>query len=180
MRRAWTLLLLPTAIAFADEPNVRALQRAAERAAEVHPDRVRSWERRVRVAALAPSLTVRVGRGGTEVRAETSLDGSERYTINQGDAWRFEVGATWQLDRLVFDREELRLGRESQRLAARRELLLTEVAQLYFERKRLILAFRTHPPADEAARAEASLRIDELTAILDGLTDGALSAGKGE
>ncbi len=157
------------------EPTVRELQQAAARAAEVHPERVRSWERRIRLAALAPQLTLRAGRGGTELRASTAVDGGARFTVDEGDAWRFEAAATWSLDRLVFDREELRLGRESQRIAARRERLLTEVAEVYFQRRRLQLRLAAAPPADPTERAEAELRIDELGAILDGLTDGALS-----
>ena len=53
------------------------------------------------------------------------------------DDWRFDVEATWQLDRLVFDRNELRASREAQRLAGHREELLTRVAQLYYARRRL-------------------------------------------
>jgi hypothetical protein len=47
------------------------------------------------------------------------------------------------------------------------------VAQLYFQRRRLQLEALAHPDDPEAA--ERKLAVDELTAILDGLTDGALS-----
>jgi hypothetical protein len=161
---------------FDGEPTVRELQRAAERHAEVHPERVRAWMRRIRLAGLAPSLTVRVGRGGTALEATSALDGSARLTVDNGENWRFETAATWSLDRLVFDKEELRLARESQRLAARREKLLTEVAHLYFDRRRLQIAAAAAPPEE---RAEANLQIDELTAILDGLSGGALSRTHG-
>src|SRR5206468_322216 len=114
---------------------------------------VRSWQRRLRWAALAPTLSLRVGRGGTELHATTDLDGSSILRVNQGDTWRFEASATWSLDKLVFDRDELRLGRESQRLAARREKLASEVAELYFERKRLRLRLAALAPGDPA-RAE--------------------------
>jgi hypothetical protein len=104
MRAALAGILL-AALPAAAEPSVRDLQRAAARAAEVHPERVRSWLRRVRLAAIAPSLSVRVGRGASDVRATTALDGSERFTVDAGDTWRLDATATWQLDRLVFDRE---------------------------------------------------------------------------
>lgn len=145
------------------EPPVRTLQRAAVRLAEASPERARSWLARVNRAALLPTLRARVGRGvfGLQLGSPSS------------DSWRFEIESTWQLDRLVFDRNELGLGRETARLAARRELIETEVAQLYFQRRRLQLDAIARPDDPEAA--ERVLAIDELTAILDGLTDGALT-----
>jgi hypothetical protein len=136
----------------------------------VHPERVRSWLRRVRTAAALPSLKLRAGHGayGYVYRAESLADPAPTT-----ESWRVEVEVGWSLDRLVFDRDEIGLARESQRLAARRELLATEVAQLYFARRRLQL----DTPQDPAAARERQLSIDELTAVLDGLTDGALSKG---
>jgi hypothetical protein len=154
------------------EPSVRQLQRAAARVADVNPDRVRSWLRRASKAALLPSLRVTMGRGYGELVRDTT--GEPIYTSN--DNWRFEMQATWQLDRLVFDRNELRVSREAQRVGARREELLTRVAQLYFARRRLQLEEAAQP--DGPGAAERTLDIEELTAVLDGLTDGALSAGR--
>src|SRR4051794_18084827 len=92
----FTALLFPLSALAQDarqpprEPSVRELQRAAARYAEVHPERVRSWQRRIRVAALAPSLTLRVGRGTSDLRVATAIDGTERFTLDSGDAWRLD------------------------------------------------------------------------------------------
>ncbi len=164
--------------AFAREPTVGALQRAAARVAEVEPARVRSWLRRVNRAALLPALKIGVGRGMAGVQLTHGLDGIDRYAITASDTWRFDVEATWQLDRLVFDRNEVGLSRESQRLAARREELLVEVAKLYFARRRLhVEALADRDPA-AADAIERRLQIDELTAVLDGLTGGALTGAQ--
>jgi hypothetical protein len=157
---------------FAGEPSVRALQRAAARVAEVNPERVQSWLRRVRKAALMPTLRVRAGRGN-ELWA---TDSSGRLEMTAADTWRFDVDASWQLDRLVFDRNELRTSREAQRLAGRREELLVRVTQLYYERRRLQVDALQTPEAPNAV--DRAIEIAELTAVLDGLTDGALSRGK--
>jgi len=156
------------------EPTVRALQRAAARRADVEPERVRSWLARVRRAALLPSLRVRVGRGLAGVQLTHGLDGIDRYALTASDSWRFEIETGWQLDRLVFDRNEIGLARESQRIALRREQLEVEVARLYFARKRALLEIARASPDDPAA-ADRRLEVDELTAVLDGLTGGALS-----
>ncbi len=157
--------------AFAREPSVAVLQRAAARLAELHPARVRSWLSRVRKAAILPVLKLRAGHGTYGV---TLASGTSYVPANE--TWRLEAEATWSLDRLVFDRNELGLSRESQRLAARREQLLTEVAQLYYARRRLQVEAVT-TPGSEADALDRQLGIDELTAVLDGLTDGALSKG---
>jgi hypothetical protein len=166
------LLCAPASALRAEEPTVRELQQIAAHRAEVDPERARSWLSRVRRAPLLPALRVRVGRGLAGVQLTHGLDGIDRYALTASDSWRFEIEAGWQLDRLVFDRLEIGLSRESQRLALRREQIELEVAHLYFARKRLLL---------EAARAgdasaELALEIEELTALLDGLTGGALTA----
>jgi hypothetical protein len=157
---------------FASEPTVRQLQQAATRVAELHPERVRSWMHRAGKAALMPSLRVRIGRG----LGELSRDSNDRYYYTTSNDWRFDIETTWSLDRLVFERNELRASREAQRVAARREQLLTRVARLYYARRRLQVDALLSP--DSPTAVERALEIDELTAELDGLTDGALSAGK--
>ena len=159
---------------FSDEPSVRELQRAAARLAEVHPELVRSWLRRAGKAALLPTMRVRVGRGLIELTRDTATTTMPLYT-NTND-WTVEFEATWSLDRLVFDRNELRASREAQRVASHREELLTRVAQLYYARRRMQVDALLQP--DAPAAVDRALEIEELTAVLDGLTDNALTRGK--
>jgi hypothetical protein len=177
---ATTLLLAPAAHAadlsvldrFAGEPSVRALQHAAAQLAAVNPQLVRSWLRRAGKAAILPTLRVRVGRGLGELTRDSVT--TSVYTMTND--WRVEVEASWALDRLVFDRNELRAGREAQRAAGHREELLTRVAQLYYARRRLQVDAVLQPDAPGAV--DRAIEIDELTAVLDGLTDNALTRGK--
>jgi outer membrane protein TolC len=162
----------PVTARFASEPSVRELQQVAARVAEVAPERVRSWLRRASRAALLPELRATVGRG----YGELTKDATGQPIFTTSDSWRFEVQATWQLDRLIFDRNELRVSREAQRVGARREELLTRIAQLYFARRRLQLDEALQP--DAPGNLERALEIEELTAVLDGLTDGAMSRGR--
>ena len=155
---------------FAGEPSVGELQRAAVEEAEVQPERVAALLSRVRKAALAPSLHFTVGRGTHVLGASATT-----IAVTSADSWYASASVGWSLDKLVLHPEELRLTRESQRLAARREHLGTEVAHLYFQRRRMQVELALRPPADPVSRAEERLRIDELGAILDGLTGGALT-----
>jgi hypothetical protein len=157
--------------AVAGEPSVRELQQIAVRVAELHPGRAASLLRRAGNAAWLPSLHFRVGRGSGDL----TRDSNDRYYLTTTNSWHFDFEASWALDRLVFDRNELRVSREGQRLAARREQIQTRVAQLYFARRRLQLDALAQP--DSATANERALEIEELTALLDGLTDGALTGG---
>jgi hypothetical protein len=163
--------------AFAGEPGVAELQRAAVRLAGLEPERSQSWTRRARVAAVLPVVRARAGRG-VGVAVTRGLDGLDRLTTADSDSWRFELEASWSLDRLIFNPEEARVGHEVQRVAARREQLLTEIARLYYARRRLQAAERLDPDARPEAALDRALAIEELTATLDGLTGGALTRGR--
>ncbi len=179
----WCLLVIAL-VAFssgsleAKEPSVRELQLAAERLAEAQPERIRSWLKRVNKAALLPSFKVRVGRGLTDMEALRLSSTVSEPTSSISDYWRFDFELGWSLDRLLFDRNELRIGREAQRTALLRQQLMTEVAELYFARRRLQLGLEHDPEANSEARQERELQIAELTAVLDGLTGGMLSVSK--
>jgi len=157
---------------FRNEPSVRDLQCAAARLAAVHPELVRSWLRRAGKAALLPTMRVRVGRGLVELTRDTVT--APLYSMTTD--WTVDVEASWSLDRLIFDRNELRASREAQRLAGHREELLTRVAQLYYARRRLQVDAVLQP--DAPAAVDRAHEIEELTAVLDGLTDNALTRGK--
>ena len=157
---------------FKDEPSVRDLQCAAAHVAEVHPELVRSWLRRAGKAAILPTARVRVGRGLVELTRDSVT--SPIYSMTTD--WTIEVEATWSLDRLVFDRNEIRASWQADRLARHREELLTRVAQLYYARRRLQVDAVLQP--DAPAAVDRGLEIEELTAVLDGLTDNALTRGK--
>jgi hypothetical protein len=117
-------------------------------------------------------VKTRIGRG----LGELTRDSNDRLVMTTTDNWRVEVEATWSLDRLVFDRNELRASREGQRLSSHREELLTRVAELYYARRRLQVDAALSPDASGAV--DRALEIEELTAVLDGLTGGALTKGK--
>jgi hypothetical protein len=162
---------------FACEPSVRSLQRAAAAVALVETERAQAALRRLRGSALLPTVRVRATRGQLGLTVSRGVDGLDAVSPTISDSWRIEVEGTFALDRLLFDRSEVGLAREHQRLAARREALATEIAQLYYARRRLQVATLLQPDANPVDAAERALAIDELTAVLDGLTGDALTRG---
>src|SRR5690606_1197158 len=84
------------------------------------------------------------------------------------------VGATltFELDRLVFAPEEVRLLSVERWLASDRRKLLHDVVRLYFQRKRLL----REQAAARVADPELVDSLREVEALLDALTAGAFSA----
>ena len=83
--------------------------------------------------------------------------------------------ARWDLDRLVFNPDELRVAAEAIDVVELRQTVIDQVTRLYFERRRQqVLLLRA--AGDLENRLGLELRIEELTASLDGLTGGWFSA----
>ena len=57
--------------------------------------------------------------------------------------------------------------------------VVDEVTRLYFERRRLQVELLTRPPAEPQPALDKALRVQELTALIDGLTDGYFSQQTG-
>ncbi|MFZ9890181.1 MAG: hypothetical protein ACO3JL_22005, partial [Myxococcota bacterium] len=95
----------------------------------------------------------------------------------RGITWQIFALATWSLDDIVFNRAEVLAARQLPMLIDARRRLLREVQTLYSTRRRLAaelaVASETSPPL----LAQKLLRLEEVSARLDGLTGG--DAGDG-
>jgi len=161
---------------FADEPSVRDVQIAAIEYYNVSPDTIKSLRSRARKKALMPGLSV----GGTAYKQSSALAVDDIIYRQVGIA-RFEdqngvyVGGTatlsWNLDKLVFNAEEL----DVMSLIGIQDGIQREVTTLYYVRRRLQIEQLLNPPTTVAARIAAELRLEELTGLLDAYTGGAFS-----
>ncbi len=154
------------------EPSIRAVQEAAARYAQIDGARIDSWRITPNLGALAPELSAEYRRNvendqtiGAQSSGNvdyTSLDDDDRYTFK----------AKWELDRLIFNPDELRVSAEVTSLAKLRENVVDQVTKLYFERRRLQVELDTAAPSELGTRLKKELRLQELTAALDGMTGG--------
>ncbi|AKF03303.1 hypothetical protein [Sandaracinus amylolyticus] len=156
---------------YRDEPSVDALVRAVLDAPALDPRRARDAADRARLAGLLPQTRADVRRGQTlDLSALQSTTG-ERSVWSSDDSLSFSGSVTFQLDRLLFAREETSLMRELRHLEERRLEIATQVVHLYFERRRLQLERDLAGTTDVAIE----LRIIEAEALLDVFTSGAFS-----
>jgi hypothetical protein len=156
-------------------PTVEAAIGAALRVAGHDPGRGKSWQRRLGWSGLLPKLTARMSQSQSEGELlDLRADTPSRLGLSGYLSLRWEVRATWDLSRLLFDARELQVSSRSSGLARERAALVERVVQLYFERVRLLLMAGTPEPAPQAA-LERQIALQRVTALLDAMTGGLLS-----
>lgn len=158
-------------------PTVEEVQREALRAAALDPSETRRLVARVRWAGVLPRVEATVDRGlSRDEDLDRTFQEMDELSLATDQDLDFRVVARWDLDRLIYDSDELRARREIlYRGQRRRELLLT-VTRLYYEL--LLLRAQREVAGDEASdedQLEREVRIAELTSMLDGLTGGLIS-----
>jgi hypothetical protein len=151
----------------AQGPSVGELVRMAKRAAShIDPARIKGLVRRARLAGLSPTLKVGVDRGLKQDLSSSTSSDAERLAAAVGDDFSIDASLTFDLSRLVFAPEEVRLLSVERWLAGDQRKLVEEAIRLYFQRRKLLLEHQA------SADPELDLAISELNALLDALTDG--------
>ncbi|MDP3940442.1 MAG: hypothetical protein Q8R92_20190 [Deltaproteobacteria bacterium] len=191
---AETGFLPPGRIAFLPEPDIASVRREALRAASLEPDRIRRNFRGVRYRALLPDLEISLRRRSFLAREQNQDQSFSTGAIhnlfdNSLDRDRerdYVVAAEWDLGSLLFNPDELDVSEEARRVLTLRDDVLDEVNQIYFERRRSLLALNRLAAgrgADGGEQAggefeELLIKIEELTARLDAWTEGFFSREK--
>ena len=152
-------------------PSLADLQRSALVRAQIDLRSAARWVRRARRAAAAPTLSLqydhRLDRGWS---LDQEVGHADSLRDDAGEQGLIRAKATWELDRLIFNPDELRAARAAMDVAELRERVLVEVTRLYFERERLLLEQLLSPPATVALAIDAALRLREIEGLLAGLT----------
>lgn len=160
---------------FVHEPTIGQVQTKAIQYAEVQPEKIQRWRRQAYLKALLPSFNIDYDRdqdtylnaiGSTTTRAFDRI-------IHASDPSRsFGLSVSWDLGDLVWNDDQTSIDTRSKLMVQLRDDILDEATRNFFERRRLQLELMTDPPDDPRAQLEKELRIQELTAMLDGLTGG--------
>jgi hypothetical protein len=164
------------------EPSVREVQRAALKFYKLEPERINRMAVATRAKALVPeiegSIDNSIGHTFTNTRdglfSQQSLvaidpnnpDGFKERVQTNTDNLLWRVRAVWNLDRLIFNSEEL----DVKSLNSLEENLVREVTTLYFSRQRLIANLILSGPEEDEEIFYELLRLDEMTATIDALT----------
>jgi len=161
--------------ALEQEPSIQEVHKAALRFYHAEPETIDSLRTRATYKSLLPDLNLSYRQGNNGVfinkydylQGDPSMDSQIGQDLSRGDVYEWQVSGSWSLSRLVFNPEVLDVAS----LAALQEGVLKEVTRLYYTRRRLQIDFIISNPTDPGTRLSKQIRIDQLTATLDALTN---------
>ena len=157
------------------EPNIQEVHKAALKFYHAQPSTISSMRTRAQFKSLLPDVHVRyrVSNNGVDINKYDYIQGIEtdRFLVGAdnslGDVSELQIAGSWSLSRLLFNPEVLDVSS----LAALQEGILKEVTRLYYTRRRLQIDLILSNPRDPGTRMSKELRIEQLTATLDALTN---------
>lgn len=117
---------------FCKSSIVAALAQAAIKHARLN-SRPGRWRRRIAWRALLPRLSAGLSRT-TGAGDHQDINAAQQISVdlNYRVALRWEIRATWDLTKVIFDADELRAAKLQHVLAERRRRLGAQVVALYF------------------------------------------------
>jgi NifB/MoaA-like Fe-S oxidoreductase len=87
----------------------------------------------------------------------------------------WDAGVDWDLGNVIYSSDQTSIDSREKLMVELRNDLLSEATRIYYERRRLQIDLVFMPPVSEQEHLENLLRVDELTALLDGMTNGFFS-----
>ncbi len=172
--------------AFEHEPSIQEVHQQALEYRRFDADRPDRWTRRSRLSNLLPTLqgtTNWLSQQDRQDRFRENIDADDDGLYSRNNAqhlWRddlryrsiYSARATFHLSRLIYSGDEIAIQRELRQRWQMHDHLLSEVTELYFERRRLQLLLHLQPPTELDERLDHYLRLQALSAQLDAITGG--------
>lgn len=167
------------AVYYHDEPSINAVQQAAIKYAEVEPEKIAAWRRQAAKKAWLPRVSVGLDRNVTDLwhwegGSTTKVD--DDFLRKGRDAIEWDINLSWDLGDLIYNSAQTSIDVRSKLMVQLRDDILDEVTKIYFERLRVKMELDNLSIEDRKKRFEKELRLQELTAYLDGLTGGYFSS----
>ncbi len=156
---------------FVHEPTIGQVQQTAMRYAEVEPEKIQRWRRQASMKALLPTLDVSANPNLTDFRHWDSGTNPDSLLKGERDT-EWNTSITWDLGDLIWNDDQTSIDVRSKLMVQLRDDIMDDVTRTFFARRRAQVELLTAPPGDPKAQLDKELRLQELTARLDGLTGG--------
>ncbi len=153
------------------EPTVNETVRQALEFFNVSPKAVQSLRDTARARGVLPLLAVGYRYEDDNLDRAINQIGTTTFNQRAADARAinsFTIGAVWDLRELMMNPAEI----QAYGLVGVQRDIMLEVARAYYLRRQIALRLLLRPSDDPLANVANQIRVDELTAILDVLTDG--------
>jgi len=153
------------------EPTVNDTVRRSLDFFRVSPEHVQALRDTARARGVLPLLAVGYRYENNSLDRAINQIGTTTFNQNAADATAinsFTVGAVWDLRELMMNPAEI----QAYGLVGVQRDIMLEVARAYYLRRQIALRLLLRPSDDPLANLANQIRVDELTAILDVLSDG--------
>lgn len=159
-----------------EEPAICELQCAAIRYAEVEPNKILNWRRQAALKAFMPEVSVGYDTDTYRTIDAYNYGGKTTYAVGPDDgANGWDVSASWDLGDLIYNDDQTSIDSRSKLMVQLRNDVLDQLNAAYFERKKLQKQLDRLSDKTSDAYLEREIKIEELTATIDGLTGGYFS-----
>jgi len=157
---------------FVHEPTIEQVQQTAMRYAEVEPEKIQRWRRQASMKALLPTFKIGYDRKNDTYISSSITSTATRAFQTEDPSTSWDASVTWDFGDLIWNGDQTSIDVRSKLMVQLRDDILDDVTRTFFERRRLQVELLTTPPSDPKAQLDKELRLQELTARLDGLTGG--------
>lgn len=164
------------------EPSIEQVQKAAIKYAEVEPGKIKKWRKQAAGKAVLPKISASVSRDTSDLwhweGGSTTKTGDD-VLVRGKEVLGWDVTVSWDLSEIIWNNDQTNIDVRSRLMVQLRDDILDEVTKLYFERLRVKMELDNIAIEDRKKLADKQIRLQELTALLDGLTGGYFSRAAG-
>ncbi|MEW6103096.1 MAG: hypothetical protein AB1630_04670 [bacterium] len=132
-------------------PTIQEVQEMAIRYANVSPSLIKNWMKKAKYKALFPEFSINYSKNVTSYASTGFITGPNNWGLS----------FTWDFGKLLYTDDMEGIDTRSRLMTGLRNEIIQDVTRLYFERKGLF-----------ADSEKNKLKIEELSALLDGYTGG--------
>ena len=174
-----------------NEPDIRQVQEAAIKYAEVELKKIKDWRKQARIRAFLPKVTVDMDCDRNKTVSSNIwgiyssysggvINAPGRYYVGPNDETRYYydnwgVSLTWDLGDFIWSNAQTSIDVRSRLMVQLRDDVLDEVTKLYFERIRVKMELEDLGITERKKRSGRELKLAELAASIDALTGGYFS-----
>ncbi len=160
---------------YKNEPDIRSLQQAAIKYAEVSPEKISQWRKAATKKAFLPRINFGLDRNSTDLwhwEGGSTVLSNDDILRRGKDSLDWDISLAWDLSELFWNDAQVSIDVRSKLMVELRNDILDQLNKLYFERLRIKNELDNLAIEDQKKRFQKQLKLEELTAALDSLTGG--------
>lgn len=158
---------------FNREPTIEEVQKSGCEYNRLNYKEYEAVINRSKLQYILPEIEAKThyGEGIDEGLQLKSVDQSyAKYDIDSDKDIGITVTVKFNLNRLLYNNEEIKARYQFLRVIERRERFLNFITELYFKRRKLQISYIITPPQDPKEKLEMEIEFVRLTSILDAMT----------